>query len=244
MAALSGAAVLDVFDAGTRQDPLDRAITILLAAEPELSRAQLASMPLDERDARLFRAREELLGPILEWTAACPACGATVESTFDLSRLPPSESAPRRSLHQLTVGRWSLDIRVLDSRDIAAAAVASSPTEARAILAQRSVVRASRGGVDATGTPLPATVVAAISRRLAEAAPLAEVLIGVSCPDCATRWEVSLDIAAFMWEELSSRAQTLLGEVAMLARAFGWTESESLALSAPRRARYLELANS
>lgn len=244
MAVLSGAAVLDMLDTGARQDPLDRTITILLAVEPASTRTQLASMPLDERDARLFRAREELLGPILEWTAVCPACGATVESTFDLRHLPTPDAATRREPGELRVGRWSLEIRVLDSRDVAAAAVASSPAEARTILAQRSVVRASRDGVDVTGTPLPAGVVAAISRRLAAAAPLAEVVIGVSCPDCATRWEVSLDIAAFMWEELSARAQTLLAEIAMLARAFGWTESESLALSAQRRARYLELAAS
>ena len=44
-----------------------------------------------------------------------------------------------------------------------------------------------------------------------------------------------------LWSELQSRAERLLLDVDALARAYGWTEPEILALSSTRRAAYLQL---
>jgi hypothetical protein len=41
---------------------------------------------------------------------------------------------------------------------------------------------------------------------------------------------------------MDARARALLAEVHSLARAYGWTEPEILALSPQRRAAYLEMA--
>ena len=46
---------------------------------------------------------------------------------------------------------------------------------------------------------------------------------------------------AFVWAEVDAAAQRLLHEVDVLARAYGWTEPEVLALSEARRAAYLRL---
>ena len=51
-----------------------------------------------------------------------------------------------------------------------------------------------------------------------------------------------LDVASFVWEELDGWARRLLQDVAVLARAFGWTEEDGVALSPTRREAYLELA--
>ena len=72
--------------------------------------------------------------------------------------------------------------------------------------------------------------------------PLSEVLVGVACPACGTEFVVDLDVAGFVWAELRGRARELLRDVHVLARAYGWTESEVLALGERRRAAYLELA--
>ena len=55
-------------------------------------------------------------------------------------------------------------------------------------------------------------------------------------------WLESLDIGSFVWHELTAWAQRAMDDVHVLARAYGWSESEVLALSAWRRQRYVELA--
>ena len=50
-----------------------------------------------------------------------------------------------------------------------------------------------------------------------------------------------LDAGAVLWDEIDARARALLGEVHLLAAAYGWTEREILALGAERRASYLSM---
>jgi hypothetical protein len=76
---------------------------------------------------------------------------------------------------------------------------------------------------------------------MAEADPLAEIVFSLTCPACSTTFDADLDIAGFVWNELRGRARRLLHEVAVLARAFGWTERQVLALPERRRAAYLDL---
>jgi hypothetical protein len=89
---------------------------------------------------------------------------------------------------------------------------------------------------------LPANVRAALASAMADADPLAEVLLGVSCPACGAAFVADVDVGAFVWAELQAAARRLLREVDILARAYGWTEAEVLALDDRRRAAYLELA--
>jgi hypothetical protein len=77
---------------------------------------------------------------------------------------------------------------------------------------------------------------------MAEADPLAEVLVDHSCSACGGAFTADLDVGSFVWAELQARARRLMKEVDLLARAYGWTETEVLALSERRRAAYLELA--
>ena len=50
-----------------------------------------------------------------------------------------------------------------------------------------------------------------------------------------------LDIGSFVWAEIESRARRLLWEVHTLASAYGWSEAETLSLSAARRASYMRM---
>jgi len=72
---------------------------------------------------------------------------------------------------------------------------------------------------------------------------MAEILVTLSCPVCGSECNQSLDIAAFLWEEIEARAKRLLMEVHALASAYGWTEKEILSLSECRRASYLEMVH-
>ena len=71
--------------------------------------------------------------------------------------------------------------------------------------------------------------------------PQAEIIISLGCPNCGKHWELIFDVAHFFWNEIAAQAQRLVYEIDALARAYGWTEREILALPVQRRRTYLEM---
>jgi hypothetical protein len=84
-------------------------------------------------------------------------------------------------------------------------------------------------------------IIEKVGESLATADPMAERRVALTCPACDHAWSDSIDVASFIWAELEARARRLLWEVHSLASAYGWSESETLTLSAARRAMYLEM---
>ena len=72
--------------------------------------------------------------------------------------------------------------------------------------------------------------------------PLGDIRLGLSCPACGHEWTARLDPLTQLRDALRGQAEQLLHEVDALARAYGWSEPEILALSRWRRRRYLDLA--
>ena len=111
----------------------------------------------------------------------------------------------------------------------------------RRALADRCILEATWGGVEATADDLPDDLLAALAAEMSARDPQAEVLLDLTCPACGARWQTVFDIAAYFWAELTAEAKRLLREVDALARAYGWCEADILALSPRRRQAYLEL---
>ena len=66
----------------------------------------------------------------------------------------------------------------------------------------------------------------------------------MTCTACGETWSDVLDAAAYLWAEIEAAAHRLLGEVAEIAKALGWSEQEILAMSTSRRRAYLQIARS
>src|SRR5206468_2697731 len=103
------------------------------------------------------------------------------------------------------------------------------------------VLRAELDGQAVPARTLPEPAIEALAAALAELDPQADIRLPLTCPACARRWSVVFDAAEFLWREVDERAGALLDEVAALATAFGWAETEILALPEPRRRHYLAL---
>ncbi len=84
-------------------------------------------------------------------------------------------------------------------------------------------------------------VEAAVVAQMAQANPQAEVNLSLSCPSCACQWQAVFDIASFFWTEIDAWARRLLRDVHRLAVAYGWRESDILAMSPLRRQLYLNM---
>jgi hypothetical protein len=120
------------------------------------------------------------------------------------------------------------------SREIAEALAEADPQAARRRLAARITGRKAE--------ELDEAAVDAIEAEAEAAGAPGDVSLGYDCPACGGSGEAPFDPASFLWQEIDGAANDLLDEVAILARAFGWTEAETLALTPARRERYLERA--
>jgi hypothetical protein len=242
MPGLPAAVTLDLWEGAEGLRPVERALALAAAAEPPTDATALAALPLGRRDARLLRLRTALAGETLEATAACPSCGEVVEFAADVRALLARDEAAGHAVEPVELDGFVVRWRPPDSRDVAAAAEAGDEAGAERVLLARCVTSATGpdGAVD--GPALPAAVRGAVAEAMAAADPLAEVLVDVACPACERSFVADLDVAGFVWAEIREEARRVLHEVDVLARAYGWTEDDVVALSPRRRAAYLRLA--
>lgn len=70
---------------------------------------------------------------------------------------------------------------------------------------------------------------------------LAEILLQMACDQCGHTWSQLFDIVSFINRELDDYLSNLLQQIHVLACTYGWSEQQILALSAQRRAAYLEM---
>lgn len=238
----SAVAVLDLWEAAERLSPVERSLVLAAAGGPVVGDDELARLPLGRRDARLLRLRTATAGRELEATAACPACAERAEFSVDVDALlarGPGQLPPA----PVEEGGYVVVWRPPDSRDMAAAAETGNAAAAERLLLARCVESAHGPEGEVEGPALPAPVRQALAQAMADADPLAEVLVDLACPACETAFVADLDLGAFVWADLSAQACRLMREVDVLARVYGWTEAEALALGEGRRSAYLELAS-
>jgi len=232
--------VLQLREQGAALHGIDRALRVLRAARAAEDPATLERLPLGVRDALLLRARRLLLGERIEAEARCPRCDERLEFELACSDLLARASEPPA---RWTLARdgWSVTLRPLDSLDAAAAARAADPDAARAILLERCVTAVEHDGEPSPAVALPAAVQQVVADSLAERDPGAEWLLDLGCPACGTLWQDTFDVVDFVWRELATSAERLLVDVHTLARAYGWSEADILALDPGRRAAYLTM---
>ncbi len=184
-----------------------------------------------------------LFGPQVSGIASCAGCGELLEVTFDLHEL--MASAGEAAGGPVTV-RWkgtTLSCRAPTTADILAAAADGRSDIRRSLLARCITIAGNVGQRTPGADPLaalPASALAKAGAALAAADPLADVSLAVTCHECGHRWETAFDIASFLWTEISASVERILGEVHVLASAYGWSEAEVLSVGPRRRQYYLE----
>ena len=235
---LSAADVLDLAEAGRELHPIDRALLILDRAGGE---GDWRTMPLGRRDRVLLQLRAATLGPDIEVTAECPACRARLEFSLDTDTLI-AEAADPPAMLQVALEDCTAELRALTTLDLARAARCRSRDTAAAALFEGCVGTATKAGISVAASALPAAMREAIAGTLARADPLADITLDLACVACGRDSQAQLDIAAFFWAEITSGARRLIAEVAALARSYGWSERDILAMSPGRRLAYLQAA--
>lgn len=215
--------LLRAWEQGWDQPPPSRALLLLAASRSEVDAGALLGLTPGECDARLLELREQWFGHRLEALADCPGCGRTVEAEIDLRDLRQDAGRPLGT---------DLGVRLPTCADLIAVAGAPDLEAGRRQLLERCL--------DGDHAPTD-ELAAAASARMAEADPQATLEIELRCPDCGRSWSLPFEIGTILWQEVSAWARGLLQDVHALATAYGWSESDILALSPGRRRLYLEL---
>jgi hypothetical protein len=240
MRALGPAEILDAWERGRDVRPVERALALLGAAFPARSRDELAALPLGERDALLVALRGASFGDDLRALADCAACGEPLEVALRCADLPPARGDGGAPACEVEARGFRVRARPVTSADVAAIASETGVDAARRALLARCVLEARRGEDAVAAGDLPPEVEATVARALADADPGAEIALEVRCPACGDTSRAFLDAGAILWSEVAVRAGWILHEVHLLASAYGWREADILAMSAARRAAYVE----
>ena len=235
----SPADLLDAWERGFHQPPSRQAMVLLEAATPDLAPDALAGMSIGQRDVWLLSLRESRFGPRVTSVVTCRACQEEIEVDFDIRQVrasPPASTAPL----SVTQSGYQVDFRLPGTGDIEPSIRDGDVQATRRALFERCVVSAYRDGREVSAAAVPSQVVDVVETRMGEADPQADIRLALTCSECAFALAVTFDIAAFLWTEVDAWARRTLLEVHMLASAYGWQESDILALSPPRRRFYLE----
>jgi hypothetical protein len=214
----------------------------------------LASLSLGQRDGLLLALQASLFGSQITGLATCPHCGDRLELTFAVADLQ-METRSDMPLETAAVGvkafeAYTVEFRLPNSLDLLAVADQSNADSINADQPNIDQIRqqlldrcllVQQGDRSMSVGDLPASVLEAVVAEMEQADPQANVQLALACPACGYEWQTLFDILSFLWSKLHVWARRTLQEVHRLAAAYGWRESEILALSAKRRQLYLEM---
>lgn len=235
--------LLEAWERGLTCSGVQRGVVLLEALLPQHSRKELLALSLRDRDDELLDAHRRLFGQRLTCLVTCPSCGVDLEFDLPVNDLLVTSDDVEAAGVDIEVGGWVVRGRPLTVGDVLDAADAPDADAARTLLLSRCVVSAA--GPAEGGTPtiaeLPADVVAALTVELERGNPTGALDIEQTCPECGHVWTTPFDTVSYLWEEVDAWAHRTLREIHGLASAYGWSESDIVAMSARRRALYLEL---
>ncbi len=222
-------------------------ITVVLAhsvrrigALRRVTAASVRALIVQDREFLLLRLRELTLGPDMWVRVECPRpdCAQGMEIKLRLDALPLTRRpAPARYLPYDD----AIEFRLPTGED--QEWIASDPqedTDLRRRMLERCL-RLRDGGGHVDVSALDDGTVAAIEERMQAAAPDLTPEMDAVCPDCRQPFVAEVDLPFLILSELRAATRRLEDEVHVLAWNYHWAEADILAMSRPKRARYVRL---
>jgi len=236
--------LLDAWERALSQSPVQRALTMLSAACPNATVAELARLSIGRRDSGLLSLRERLFGPQLMSLSNCPGCQERLELAFNVSdvRAPAvSFEVDNTAPLSLELNGYEITFRTPNSFDVMALDETRDVADNSQLILSRCLISVKGPNGENSAAQLPANVIEAITEGMSQADPQADVQLALTCPQCEHQWQASFDIVSFLWNEIDVWASRFLREVHIIASAYKWSEAEIFALTPWRRQMYLEM---
>lgn len=231
---------LDLLELATRGGPPHERAVAALTALTDCAAGEALQWPLPVFDARLLELYRRRYGDQLPAVSACPECGGVLELSFAVEDLLAALTTPEPEALTLDVDGYELELRLPTVADLKRAQRAGDVEHAQRAIAAGCICACVREGVTVGAAGLPPGVLERVEQQLGRF-DLGADGIELTCPDCAARWSATLDVTTLVLAELDAEGQRLLADVHLLARAYGWSETEIAGLPPQRRRKYVEM---
>ena len=186
---------------------------------------RVETLTVSDADRMLAAVYSDLYGDQVDCRVTCRACGHPYQFALSLTELTGAQDAERPAPEP--DGAWTLP----DDRRVRAPTVAdmASTPEPKALLAQLLLEGApedDEGGLEAF---------------LERAAPLLSIDLETPCPHCGNPETARFDLAHYLATRLAGERGFLVRETHLIAKTYGWSLSEILALTREDRRAYASL---
>ncbi len=191
---------------------------------------QAATLTASDRDRLLAAVYTDTYGAQVTGALTCPSCEVVFDLSFSLDALLAHEApgaSPTSGAEHLET-ESGIRFRLPVGTDELAVA-AFPPAEARQVLLNR---------IAPDATPDDA---AAIEDALEALAPLLDLELSATCPECGTRQSVPFDVQRYLLESLRGEWRLRSAEIHRLASVYGWSLDAILGLPRPRRRDFVQL---
>jgi hypothetical protein len=236
------AILLDVWERGLQKSLQQKAFGLLQAARPDFDHEQLLRLSIGERDAALLSLRAWLFGNDLEITTSCASCGEQLEAGLEINTLRSEHVGATLGAETLHSDGLSLLFRVPEVADLLSVTAWHDEAAVSQFLMSACILEArDADGQAVSQLELPDGAFQAVSQRMAELDPQADIVLAFLCPHCKAESAHVFDIVSLLVREVHHWAQRILRDIHALASAYGWSEESILALGPLRRQAYLDM---
>jgi T4 bacteriophage base plate protein len=243
MRPVTPAELLNTWDQCARRTLPEKALLLLDAACTDGEPEDPALLHIGERDAKLLELREWMFGQQLLNVADCPNCSERIEWINSIGDLRyPSQNKSTSAAFSMKVENYNIQFRLPNSYDLLRTSSRDYRADPKKILAE-CIIDVHKNEQTCHPDELPAQVMDLLDERMALEDPQANIMMNLNCPACSHSWEAQFDIVSYLWTEIDSWAKRILQDVAVLAAAFGWSESQILNLSPQKRQHYIDIIN-
>src|SRR5437899_1555322 len=136
-------ALIEVWERGSAQHWVDRALSLLAFAYPDKTLAELQELTISERDRLLLNIHGALFGSPLSCYAECQQCETHLEFGVDINDLVGDANYSSKSnVHEITSNDFLVRFSAPDSADLAAVRGCVDVASARRLLLERCILEA------------------------------------------------------------------------------------------------------
>lgn len=208
----------------------------LLVAAPgaAVTPGSAMSLTASERDCILAAVYAQAYGPQVESAATCDACGSRFDVDFVLGELMDSMATGAGGTRYEVdasgvVAAEGARFRLPTGEDECAVMGLEPATAVRALL-ERCLIEGD-----------PERHLTLVQEAMEQAAPVLDVDLQASCPECGATQALHFDLQHYLLSALLREQHRLAVEVHKIARAYGWSYSEIMAMRRSQRRRVVAL---
>lgn len=242
MRAITTSELLKVWEYSLQHSQTDSSIALLKSASSK-NDVDPSVLSIGQRDVRLLWLREWMFGSKLHNTAICPNCNQKVEWENDVKDFKLQSISDAKYLHryELRADEFVIGYRLPVSKDMLQLKKSNTKEENVKTILHQCILDVVKNNNNCNVEDLPGYVLEAIEQEIGNQEAQADISISLNCPACSYNWQSNFDIQNYLWVEINAWAQSILQEVYVLAKNFGWSEESILSMTPQKRQLYLQM---